>query len=299
VKIFIIDDSRDALEIVKKRLKNECHDTLCAEGGKLGLKMAKQELPDVILLDIDMPDISGFDICSIMKSDPELCMIPILFLSGSVSLEVKIKGLDLGGVDYITKPFDAFKLQARVRAALRTKHLQDLLINFAHLNPVTGLPNRQAMMERLQQEWTRMERHGHTFSFIMADIDHFKEVNDRYVHVVGDQLLQEVATVIARECRSIDLPVRYGGEEFAIIVPEENAANTLILAERCRKEIEKISLPVKKENISATVSFGIAEATGLQSLETLIEHADDALYEAKFSGRNKVASYESQEEVAT
>ena len=300
MKILIIDDSLDALQIAKKRLKNECHEILCAEGGKCGLELATKELPDVILLDIDMPDMSGFDVCAILKADPELCMIPILFLSGSVSIEDKIKGLDLGGVDYITKPFDAFELQARVRAALRTKHLQDLLVKYAHIDPLTGLPNRRAMMERLQQEWTRMERHGQTFSFIMADIDHFKKVNDNYGHIAGDKILQEVAKVIARECRNNDLPVRYGGEEFAIIVPETNAADTLVLAERCRREIEKISLHVKKGNIGATVSFGIAEATGLQSLEALIQHADNALYESKLTGRNKISFYiGNQQEVTT
>ena len=124
-------------------------------------------------------------------------------------------------MDYVTKPFDAFELRARVRAALRTKHLQDLLFEHAHIDPLTGLPNRRALMERLQSEWARIERHGGRLSFIMADIDHFKRVNDRYGHHVGDRLLQEVAGAIAGQCRETDLPARYGGEEFAILVPDE------------------------------------------------------------------------------
>ena len=220
---------------------------VCVEGGVPGLKAARREEPDLILLDLDMPDMSGFDVCRSLKADAELCMIPVLFLSGSTTPEDKIIGLDLGAVDYVTKPFDAFELRARVRAALRTKHLQDLLIEHAHIDPLTGLPNRRALMERLQQEWARIERHGGQLSFIMADIDHFKRVNDRYGHHVGDKVLQEVAGAIAAQCRESDLPARFGGEEFAIVVPDETAAAAVHLAERCRHEIAKVCVAVQHE----------------------------------------------------
>ena len=165
------------------------------------------------------------------------------FLSGSGTAEDKIRGLDLGAVDYVTKPFDTFELRARVRAALRTKHLQDLLIEHAQIDPLTGLPNRRALMERLQCEWARIERHGGQLSFIMADIDHFKRVNDVHGHQIGDKILQEVAGVIAQQCREVDLPARYGGEEFAIVVPGETTSGATRLADRCRKEITRFTLP--------------------------------------------------------
>ncbi len=291
MKILIIDDNPDSLEIAKSRLKKEYPDILCEEGGKAGLETAKREKPDLILLDIDMPGMSGFDVCRALKAEPELCMIPVLFLSGLVSAEDKIKGLDLGGVDYITKPFDTFELQARVRAALRTKNLQDLLIEYAHIDPLTGLPNRRALTERLKQEWARMTRYGKSFSLIMADIDHFKMVNDKYGHPIGDQLLQEIAKLIEKQCRITDLPARYGGEEFTVIVAEETAANAANLAERCRQDIENLRLPVKNDTVRVTASFGIAEANSLSTPETLIENADEALYEAKLAGRNKVVAY--------
>jgi two-component system, cell cycle response regulator len=291
MKILIIDDNPDALLIAKTRLKKECENIICAEGGKAGLRIAKREIPDLILLDIDMPDMSGFDVCRALKADQNLCMIPVLFLSGFVSPDDKTKGLDLGGVDYITKPFDAYELQARVRAALRTKHLQDLLIEYAHIDPLTGLPNRRLLMERLQQEWVRMERHGQPFSFIMADIDHFKKVNDTYGHIVGDKLLREIASVFSRECRKIDTPARYGGEEFAVVVSEEPASQAACLAERCRQNIEEIGILVLGNEVGATVSFGIAESTGLANPETLVEHADAALYTAKIAGRNRVVVF--------
>lgn len=288
MKILVIDDSPDALAVVQVRLAKEGVQVVCAEGGLAGLDAARSEKPDLILLDLDMPDLSGFEVCRALKADPELCMIPVLFLSGSSTPEDKVKGLDLGAVDYVTKPFDAFELRARVRAALRTKHLQDLLIEHASLDPLTELPNRRALMERLRQEWARMQRHGGSLAFIMADIDHFKRVNDTYGHLVGDRLLREVARTIARECRDADLPARYGGEEFAVLVPDETAEGAARLAERCRRKIEEIRLVANRQSLSATVSFGVADGTGLELPEALIQRADKALYEAKAAGRNTV-----------
>ena len=292
MKVLIIDDDPDALEVARARLMKEGLDIVCVQGGVLGLKAARREEPDLVLLDLDMPDISGFDVCRSLKADPELCMIPVLFLSGSTTPEDKIAGLDLGAVDYVTKPFDAFELRARVRAALRTKHLQDMLFEHAHIDPLTGLPNRRALMERVQQEWARIERHGGHVSFIMADIDYFKSVNDRFGHHVGDIVLQKVAAAIAGQCRETDLPSRFGGEEFAIVVPGETASKALHLAERCRHEIAKACVAVQHEMVSVTASFGVADTNGVSSLGALMKRADEALYRAKAAGRNQVLSYD-------
>lgn len=292
MKILIIDDNPDALEVAKTRLVKECPDIICAEGGIPGLDAARRENPDLILLDLDMPDMCGFDVCRALKADPDLCMIPVLFLSGTGAPEEKVKGLDLGAVDYVTKPFDAFELRARVRAALRTKHLQDLLIKHAHIDPLTGLPNRRALMERLQREWALVVRHQGNLSFIMSDLDHFKRVNDTYGHHVGDKLLQEVASAIARSCRETDLPTRYGGEEFAIIVPGETAEGASHLAERCRREITKVQVSAGTATLTATASFGVTDAKGVHSADALIRQADAALYLAKDAGRNRVHIWE-------
>ena len=288
MKILIVDDSPDALMLAKARLAKEKVDVVCAEGGISGLEAAKRERPDLILLDVDMPDMPGYDVCRALKADAECCMIPVIFLSGSSNAEDKVKGLDLGAVDYVAKPFDAFELRARVRAALRTKLLQDLLIEHAHIDPLTGLRNRRALMERLQHEWARIERHEGQMAFIMADIDHFKLVNDTYGHSTGDRLLQEVSAVIAAQCRTIDLPARYGGEEFAIIVPGATAAGAATLAERCRQQIEAIRLVAGDKTVRATASFGVATSAASPSPDALVTQADAALYRAKDAGRNRV-----------
>lgn len=288
MKVLLVDDSPDALAVAKARLSKEQLDIVTAGGGVLGLEAARKETPDLILLDVDMPDMSGFEVCRELKADPELCMIPVLFLSGATTPEDKVHGLDLGAVDYVAKPFDAFELRARVRAALRTKHLQDLLIEHAHIDPLTGLPNRRALMERLQCEWSRIERHGGEMAFIMADLDHFKSINDLYGHHVGDKMLQETARVIAEQCRDNDLPARYGGEEFSIVVPDESAQSAIHLAERCRHKIEECCIVVREENIRVTASFGIADSQGVSSIEEMMKRADEALYWSKKAGRNQI-----------
>ncbi|MDP6542598.1 MAG: diguanylate cyclase [Phycisphaerae bacterium] len=288
MKIVIVDDSPDALALAKARLAKEYVDIFCADGGRAGLEMIRRETPDLILLDVDMPDMSGFDVCRILKNDAELYAIPVIFLSGSGGPKDKVRGLDLGAVDYVTKPFDAFELRARVRAALRTKRLQDLLTMHAQLDPLTELFNRRAMTKRLGQEWERVQRHGGTLSFAMTDVDHFKQVNDTFGHSVGDRVLQGVARALVSQCRQIDLPVRYGGEEFAIVVPDETAEDTLNLLERCRECIANTSLNVGDVEVRVTMSFGVADSSDRPSLEAMVEAADQALYQAKQSGRNRV-----------
>jgi len=288
MKVLIVDDSPDALALARARLGKEGLDLICADGGKAGLEAAAVEKPDLILLDVDMPDMSGFEVCRAMKADSELCMIPVIFLSGSASSEDKVEGLNLGAVDYVTKPFDAFELCARVNAALRAKHMQDLLIEYAQIDPLTGIPNRRAMLERMGKEWKRVQRHGGSLAFIMIDVDHFKRVNDTYGHNIGDKVLQAVAKAITSSCRVIDLPARYGGEEFAVTVPDETAEGAMVLAERCRRTIANAQVTVGDQEVRVTASFGVADTEDADSPESLIRQSDEALYRAKNAGRNCV-----------
>lgn len=292
MKILIIDDSPDALAVAKARLAHEGHEIICAGGGKEGLEAAGRENPDLILLDVDMPDLNGFDVCRRLKADAALCMVPVVFLSGSGGPEEKVKGLNIGAVDFVTKPFDAFELRARVNAAMRTKQMQDLLIKHAEIDPLTGLSNRRALDKRLAQEWSRLLRHGGRLSVIMADIDHFKNVNDRFGHPVGDEVLRQVAGLLAKGCRETDMPVRYGGEEFVVVVPETAAQAAAGFAERLRTGICAGPLEVHGKAIEVTASFGVADDQGRQSPEEIIQAADEALYRAKSAGRNCVRAHQ-------
>ena len=289
MKVLIVDDSPEALALVKARLAEESLDVVIADCGTAGLDMARSERPDLILLDVDMPDLSGFDVCRKLKANKDVRMIPVVFLTGSDDVADKIEGLNVGAVDYVTKPFDAFELQARVNAALRTKHMQDLLIEHARIDPLTEMPNRRALMERLRQEWDRVQRHAGSLSFIMADLDHFKRINDTYGHSIGDKVLQKVAKAIVSQCREVDLPGRYGGEEFSVTVPNETAEGTMVLADRCRRAIAEARVRVRGEQVRVTASFGVAEAVDMPSVEALVVAADDALYRAKQGGRDRVA----------
>jgi diguanylate cyclase (GGDEF)-like protein len=288
MRVLVVDDSQDALLIARARLADEGLEIHWAGGGTEGLEAAQRIKPDLVLLDIDMPDLSGYDVCRAMKGEPDLCMIPVIFLSGCDGLEDRVKGLDIGAVDYVTKPFDAFELRARVRAALRTKRLQDLLTERAHFDPLTELPNRRALDDDLQREWGRLQRHCGCFSLIMADVDRFKLVNDTCGHPAGDDVLRGVARAIAGQCREIDLAARYGGEEFAIVVPHEEASGAVHLAERCRVAVQDLSVRAAGHAIRVTASFGVADTLGAASIQALIVRSDANLYRAKQAGRNAV-----------
>ena len=294
MKILLIDDSPEAIAIARARLVRDNYEVIHATDGKAGLATASKEKPDLILLDVDLPDTSGFEICRLLKSDPELSMIPVIFLTGSTDTTDKVKGLDLGAVDYVLKPFDSYELSARVRAALRTKHLQDLLIKHAQIDPLTELWNRRALMDRLAQEWSRITRHGGVLACIMCDIDHFKQVNDTYGHRIGDEILRKVGEVLINTSRQSDFPARYGGDEFVVLVPDEDADGAYHLAERYREEISRIEVKAGKEIVSVTASFGVDDSNGLPSVEALIEAVDAALYKAKHSNRNCVVVAEKQ-----
>lgn len=296
MKVLIVDDSVATLALAEARLRDESLDVTCANSGEDGLRKAKADPPDLILLDLKMPDLSGFEVCEQLQGDPELQSIPIIFLTAANSVEDKVKGLDMGAVDYVSKPFDPVELSARVRAALRVKRLQDLLNLRAQLDPLTELWNRSAMDQRLSQEWARVNRHEGILSFFMMDIDHFKKVNDTYGHPAGDRVLCTLTKVLTAQCRETDIPCRYGGEEFAVILPQTHQDEAAHLAERCRREIEQLEIPTQEKIIRITASFGVADSKTVHSRKELLDRADKALYCAKHLGRNRVIIFGKDQE---
>ena len=289
--ILAIDDSEDIHKLLDVRLHPEgvvLHHTLDPSEG---LRMARDLLPDLVLLDIDMPKLTGFEVCAALKTDATTASIPIIFLTAASDALNKVHGFDLGAVDYVTKPFDAAELRARVRAALRTKRYQDLLATRSDIDALTGLSNRGYFDRRLKDELAAHQRYGRDVCLVMLDIDEFKTLNDAHGHPFGDRVLEAIGTLLRAASRATDAPCRFGGDEFALILTETPLAGGAEMAERLRKQIAAIGLPVHGRPIVVTASLGVANADdGVSTPEALLRAADDALYEAKRSGRNRVCA---------
>ncbi len=286
--VLLVDDSRPIHSVVKAWLATEPFRLLSAYGGKEALAAVAQFVPDLVLLDVEMPETDGFEVCRRLKADPATSNIPVVFLTGIASTEQKIRGLELGAVDYITKPFDPAELKARVRATLRTKYLMDLLAERALIDGLTGLWNRACFEKRLESELSMARRRGRPLSCVMIDVDHFKTINDTYGHPVGDEVLRFLGGLLTAACRTEDIVCRYGGEEFGILLPDASADQALIQADRLRLAILDHDAVHHSAPVKIACSFGVAEAHPTDDGPTLIAFADAALYKAKASGRNRV-----------
>ncbi len=285
-KLLIIEDSRTVHAFLRKHLHDEPVDISLAFDGESGLQLAAATLPDVILLDVEMPGLDGFEVCRRLKEDSTTQIIPVIFLTGASSPQRKIEGLNLGAADYVTKPFDPAELRARVRTSLRTKFLLDLLAQNAQMDGLTGLWNRAHLDRRLAEEVGSVQRRHQALSCVMLDVDHFKSINDRFGHPSGDAVLRLLANILLEHSRAEDIVCRYGGEEFAILCPGVGAAGSGMLAERLRSEIAAATLTCGEHDIPITCSFGVAEASLDPS--AMLVRADQCLYRSKSSGRNRV-----------
>jgi len=289
-RVLIVDDSVDIHRLLKIRLRDQNIDILTASTAAEGRRIAREKLPELILLDIDLPDQSGFELLAELKGDPFTHDLAVIFVSGSVGSEEKVRGFDLGAIDYVTKPFDMAELRARVCSALRTHSLVRMLALRAHLDGLTGLWNRAHLDVRLRECVDAARRRNRPLSLVMADIDHFKRLNDTYGHPVGDRVLQDVARMLEEIVRSEDIVCRYGGEEFAIILSETDHAEAAMVAERFRIRIDGNIWP-QHEDLRVTASFGVSSLSliAIKSPEALLNSTDTALYEAKRTGRDHVA----------
>jgi diguanylate cyclase (GGDEF)-like protein len=265
-----------------------------ALGADEGLTMARDLVPDLVLLDVDLPLVTGFEVCQRLKEDPATTTIPVIFLTGADEVYTKVQGFDLGAVDYVVKPFDPAELRARVRAALRTKRFHDLLAARSHVDGLTGIWNRTYFNQRMGEEISAAQRYGRTVSLVMLDLDHFKVLNDSFGHPFGDQVLQAVGDVLHTHLRTTDAPCRYGGEEFALILTETDEQGALLTAERIRAQIAEVPFRPKDRHVQVTASVGVAVSSHFDrralSMSAMLTAADDALYEAKHEGRNRVCT---------
>ncbi len=290
--ILVIDDSEDIHLLLRARLKDEDVEILDASDGSAGIEAARRLRPDLILLDVEMPGLGGFEVCRALKNDPVTTPIPIIFLTGVSDPGDRVKGLELGAVDYVTKPFDFSELRARVRAALRTVRYQKLLEQRAQIDGLTGLWNRAYFDQRLHELLAGCRRYGGPVSLVMLDIDHFKRVNDTFGHPFGDRVLECVAEVLRSGVRPSDVPCRYGGEEFAIILAQTDEAGGAELAERLRARIAESRWHKQDSSFVVTASFGVGSSSGGEDVpmaaDQIVLEADAALYRAKRTGRNRV-----------
>jgi diguanylate cyclase (GGDEF)-like protein len=299
-RVLVVEDNDLERMLIRQRLRSDPIELFEAATGAAAIELARSVAPDLILLDLDLPDVSGFDVIHQLKEDPATRSIPVIFVSAYGSTESKVRALDLGAIDFVTKPFDPAELRARLRVAFRLKFQQDLLEKQAHLDSLTGLANRLAMRERLDAEWSACRRRGTPLSLLIADVDHFKRINDRYGHAAGDEALRRVAEALRAVARASDLVARFGGEEFVLIAPDCDLAGALGLAERAREQVEGLRLMFDATAHALTASVGAAtspaelpvEASAPETPDDLLNRADRALYEAKSSGRNAVWAWD-------
>lgn len=294
--ILVVDDVPTNIQALAFLLKED-YTVKVATGGARALEVASQDpIPDLILLDVQMPDMNGYDVLRLLRENNDTAKIPIIFVTGKDSTQEEEYGLELGAVDYITKPIHPSIVKARVKTHITLKQQHDELIRIAIHDQLTGLYNRHYLAEILSRKVSKSKRHNEALSVIMADIDHFKNVNDTYGHLMGDLILKAVANVIGEGARKEDIAARFGGEEFVLVLDHCTANDALIIAEGLRSKIEALNT----EGIRVTASFGVAQMDEHAiRYEDVLKNADSALYVAKEEGRNRVILYKDISDDAT
>ena len=297
--ILIVDDMMENVVFLEKILQKSGFRTISALSGDSALNLLTEHTPDLILLDIVMPGMDGFETCARIQNNKDFIDIPVIFLSSKKDEKTIIESFIYGGIDYIIKPFNSPELLARVNTHIQLKKAKQQLHILAFTDALTGLFNRRKFIESLDQERARAFRYKENLSFIMIDIDHFKKINDSFGHDIGDKALIKFAQIVKSSLRETDFAGRLGGEEFGIILPQTDIEQAVVVADRIRTRIETES-ESKKEGIPAfTASFGLAQFNEDKNSSALLtQDADKALYAAKESGRNKLCRAEQVDEMA-
>ena len=297
--ILVIDDTKTVRQQILDTLRATDLFTTYHEAGDgiEGFKILLGEPIDIVLCDLEMPGMDGYKFLRMVASREELQDIPVIMLTSHEEQEAKIRGLEAGASDYVTKPFFPAELLARVKVQLKIKSLQDRLKErnqqlkeLSQTDPLTGLANRRQLMEILTTEFDRCRRNETHFSLLMIDIDHFKTINDLYGHQEGDVVLRSLAELMLSHLRQYDSAARFGGEEFSLVLPETNPVEAAGVAERMRKAITSMRFTGDIEELEISASIGVATIPldKIDSVDALIRAADEALYEAKSNGRNRV-----------
>jgi two-component system, cell cycle response regulator len=289
-RVLVVDDSTVVRMVLRRDLEAHGWEVAEAHDGVEALELCRAQPPDILLLDVEMPRLNGYQVLAALRQDAELAEIPVIFLTARSTSDHVAEGLRRGAEDYLRKPFETPELMARLLVARRTKDLRDQLRarnveleRLATTDMLTDIENRRSIQRRLEEAISRSARHGTPLSVVLVDIDHFKQVNDRHGHQAGDEVLREVAARLRTRLRREDSCGRWGGEEFLLVLQDTDGEAATVVAEDLRARVA--DRPVGAAALSVTISLGVAEWQG-DAEDGLIQRADVALYEAKASGRN-------------
>lgn len=294
-KILIVDDATENIDSLYSLLKSD-YRVSAAKSGNTGLKLAAKNRPDVILLDIMMPDINGYEVCRILKETEETKNIPVIFVTAKTQAMDEARAFTLGAVDYITKPFVPVVVKARVKTHIELKRKNDMLEELVSLDSLTNIFNRRKFDEQLVHEWRKARRLASPLSVLFIDIDHFKNFNDTYGHAGGDDCLCLVAASLAQNLkRPEDFIARYGGEEFVIILPGTDEDGAVYMGNNLIRAVCELGVPHERSSTADVVTISAGNATTVpdsnhQAASELLTAADRMLYESKKNGRNRLTS---------
>jgi two-component system cell cycle response regulator len=301
VTILVADDSAVSRKLVEHALRDKSYSLLFAKNGQEAIELYAKRSPHIVIVDWEMPDITGIEFCKHIRTQPLASYTYIILLTGKTEKENTVAGLAAGADDYLTKPFHPEELIARVAVGIRIGQLQHkveaqnvLLQELALTDALTGLPNRRAVEDWAAQQLSAAARHGFSFCVVMADLDHFKLINDTYGHAAGDTVLRAFAQILKATSRRSDICGRIGGEEFVCILTHSSMTNAEVVAQRIRSQLETTSFVFDHKTVNVTASFGIAGFDAERPLDfgALLAQADKALYVAKNLGRNRVETGE-------
>jgi diguanylate cyclase (GGDEF)-like protein len=290
--VLVVDDIYFNAKYIEDILKSD-YMVVIVTSGKECLEYVEHKKVDLILLDIVMPEMDGYEVCQKLKSNAATKKIPVVFLSIKGEIEDEIRGLELGAIDYIIKPACASIIKARIKNHLALKKYNDLLEKLSYIDELTGLFNRRYLDEVLKKEWRCALRTGEILSVLLIDIDFFKGYNDCYGHLAGDVCLQKVATVLKNSVmRSSDIVTRYGGEEFIIILPATSQNGAINVAKRLQAQLALLQIVHQGSDVSEYVTLSVGSASAIAkdfiNEKGILEMADFALYQAKNQGRNRI-----------
>ncbi|QDS16413.1 diguanylate cyclase domain-containing protein [Xanthomonas arboricola] len=288
-RVLVVDDQPINIHALNELLREDC-DVSMALDGQRALQLCREQPPDLVVLDVVMPELDGLQVCRHLKADPATADIPVIFVTGQDTPEEEVTALQAGAADFISKPMQPVVVRARVQNQLVMKLQSDLLRAMASLDGLTGVANRRRFDEALQLAWKNCQRENRPCGVLMIDVDHFKRYNDHYGHLSGDACLREVAQQLAGcLARPLDLLARYGGEEFVALLPDSNSDGVREVARLMLQRIAQLRLPHADSSVGPWLSVSIGGASMLPTPAllpaTVLAHADTQLYQAKQEGR--------------